>query len=196
MDDQLARMLYLGGCLVLAGSWLMSRGISWGTQARMAAAWLLIFGAGIALYGLRDNAKAVLAAVTGSDAAASTSATAEDAISVPMARDGHFWLRGTVNGIETEFLVDSGASMMALSARTAERAGVASMGRMVSIDTANGQVQAMPVRIERLAVGPVVRDHMDAVTAEAFGETDVIGMNFLSSLRSWSVSDGTLVLRP
>jgi aspartyl protease family protein len=117
---------------------------------------------------------------------------------IAMSQDGHFWLEATVNGQPRRFLVDTGATLTALSETTAEAAQVAAqpLHKSVLMRTANGTVQAELVRIDELRFGNVVARDLDAVVAPGLGETNVIGMNLLSRLASWRVEGRTLVLVP
>ena len=61
---------------------------------------------------------------------------------------------------------------------------------------ANGTVAARRGRIRKLAIGPLETDDLGVVVSPAFGELDVLGMNFLSRLHSWRVENNVLVLQP
>lgn len=117
---------------------------------------------------------------------------------VPLARDGHFWLRGEINGQPASFLVDTGATLTAVSAETAERVGLESgFGDMpVLMQTANGSVRAERTTIGELRFGNVAARGLDAVIAPGLGPTNVIGMNLLSRLQSWRVENNELILVP
>lgn len=117
---------------------------------------------------------------------------------VPMARDGHFWITARVNGVERRFLVDTGATLTAVSPQTAARAEVTEQAYAgpVRLNTANGTVTAQLATISELRFGNVVARDLDAVIAPGMGDTNVIGMNLLSRLASWRVEGRTLVLVP
>ncbi|PEQ13303.1 peptidase [Novosphingobium sp. PC22D] len=117
---------------------------------------------------------------------------------VPMDRDGHFWIRATVNGVEQRFLVDTGATLTAISPRTATQAGVPQrqFPQAVNMRTANGNIRAELATIDELRFGNVVARGLDAVVAPGLGDTNVIGMNLLSRLAAWRVEDNTLILVP
>jgi len=119
-------------------------------------------------------------------------------VRIPMAPDGHFWARVTINGIERRLLVDSGATITALSAETAVQTGVdAREGLMpIMLRTANGTVQAQTGTIESLRLGDIEARALKVVISPALGKVDVLGMNFLSQLASWRVEGRTLVLVP
>jgi aspartyl protease family protein len=117
---------------------------------------------------------------------------------IEMSNDGHFWLRATVNGVRRRFLVDTGATVTALSESTAEAAQlpVQPLRESVLMRTANGTVRAELTRIDELRLGNIVARDLDAVVAPNMGETNVIGMNLLSRLASWRVEGHTRVLVP
>lgn len=117
---------------------------------------------------------------------------------VPMAPDGHFWIRAKVNGFAVPFLVNSGATLTAVSVATARQAGLAPRraGVPVRISTANGVVTADLTTIDRLTFGNVRASGLDAVIAPNIGETNVIGMNMLSRLAGWRVEGTTMILTP
>jgi len=117
---------------------------------------------------------------------------------IPLGRDGHFWVSATVNGVPRRFLVDTGATLTAVSPTTADLAGVEPqpMRQTILLRTANGTTQAHMATVEELNFGNVVARDLDAVIAPGIGETNVIGMNLLRRLASWRVEDDTLILVP
>ncbi|KLE33565.1 peptidase [Aurantiacibacter gangjinensis] len=117
---------------------------------------------------------------------------------VQMARDGHFWLEAEVNGHRANFMVDTGATLTAVSQTTAEAAGLEarSGGLPIMLRTANGTVSAQSASIDELRFGNVAARGLDAVIAPGLGDTNVIGMNLLSRLASVRIEQGELILVP
>jgi aspartyl protease family protein len=117
---------------------------------------------------------------------------------VRMASDGHFWVRASVNGVERRMLIDSGATITALSQSTAQAAGVDAHSTLapVVLRTANGATPARTGSVDELRVGNIVARNLKIVTAPGLGSLDVLGMNFLSKLDSWRVEGRTLILVP
>ena len=117
---------------------------------------------------------------------------------IPLSADGHFWVRADVNGVPGNFMIDTGATLTAISAPLAERAGLEPRrgGIPIMLGTANGTVQAHVATIDSLTFGNVSASGTDAAIAESFGDFNVIGMNVLARLGSWRVEDNTLILVP
>jgi len=117
---------------------------------------------------------------------------------VAMAPDGHFWVVASVNGVKRRMLIDSGATVTAISQATARQANV-DVGTglaPVVLRTANGAARAETGKVDELRVGNIVARNLAIVTSPGLGQLDVLGMNFLSKLQSWRVEGRTLILVP
>jgi aspartyl protease family protein len=122
-----------------------------------------------------------------------------DETRIRMSPDGHFYVRAKMGGVERRLLVDSGATVTALSPDTANAAGVRMKLTLapVLLRTANGTIRADTGEVAELRFGNVVARDLAVVVSPAFGDVDVLGMNFLSRLKSWRVEEGrTLILTP
>lgn len=195
--DQAIHVLYLLGVLVLVGSALVVRRIPLGSAVKMFAGWVLIFAAGFIIFTFKDEFAALgdrlLLAARGGEVEA-TQTPGE--VRVRLAPDGHFWVQAELNGERVRFLIDSGATTTSISRATAERVGIQPSGGFPAlVRTANGTVEVDRGRAETLRVGEIERQDVAVHISEAFGDMNVIGMNFLSSLRGWSVEGRTLILR-
>lgn len=117
---------------------------------------------------------------------------------IPLAPDGHFWLRAEINGVPANFLVDTGATVTAVSSDLAAQAGLQPRrgGLPISIGTANGPVAAQLATAEEIRFGNIAARGLDVVIAPTLGETNVVGMNLLSRLASWRVEGQTMILVP
>lgn len=117
---------------------------------------------------------------------------------VTMSPDGHFWLRARINGVERRMLIDSGATLTALAPGTAEEAGLEPKADVlpVLLQTANGTIRADTAIVPEIRMGNIVARDLPVVVSPGFGDTDVLGMNFLSRLKSWRVEGRTLILTP
>lgn len=117
---------------------------------------------------------------------------------IAMSPDGHFWAQVSIDGVPRRLLVDSGATTTALSVRTAVAAGLDVKQSMfpVVLSTANGTITADTATVKELRLGDIVARDLSVVVSPAFGDSDVLGMNFLSRLKSWRVEGRTLILTP
>ena len=117
---------------------------------------------------------------------------------IPMHVDGHYWLEAEVNGHRAAFLVDTGATLTAVSEGTAKAAGLEERdgGLPIRLQTANGTVAAYMTNIDEMRFGNVAARGLDAVIAPGLGQTNVIGMNLLSRLASVRIEQNELILTP
>ena len=195
--EQGAGIIWGIGALVLVGSAFLARRIPMAQAARMALAWIAIFAVGLAIYAYRDEFAAVGGRIWSEVTGDARTVEEGGELRIRKSADGHFWVTVTINGNEEPFLIDSGASITGLSAGAATRSDVVpSEGYPMILQTANGPVAADRATIGTLQLGPIRRENLSAVVAEEFGGTNVLGMNFLSTLSSWRVEGDWLVLRP
>ena len=117
---------------------------------------------------------------------------------IHMSPDGHFWAKVTLNGVGRRMLIDSGATLTAISEETAREAGIDAQGggMPILLRTANGTVAARRGTADQVQVGSVRTEKLRVVVSSVFGDVDVIGMNFLSRLASWRVEGRTLIMTP
>lgn len=128
----------------------------------------------------------------------SSQQVAGDEVRITMSPDGHFWASVDLNGIKQRMLIDSGATITALSQSTADRASIEHKAGITPIilRTANGAVRAEGGSVERLRIGGIEARNLNVVVSPALGDVNVIGMNFLSQLQTWRVEGRTLILVP
>jgi len=119
-------------------------------------------------------------------------------VRIPLAPDGHFWVRAKIGSVERRMLIDSGATVSAISERTAAETGIARRkGKTpVVLQTANGTVLASSATVDRITIGPIAAKNLPVVVSSSFGNIDVLGMNFLTQLKSWRVEGRTMILTP
>lgn len=197
-DNQALSFIYLLGCLIIVASALAVRRIPLRNSVKMALAWVLIFVAAFAAFTLKDDFLDLGRRVVAEGRGEAVTAEQGGALRVRQASDGHYWVDALVNGKKVRFLVDSGATITSISSATAERVHVEPSDAMPeTVSTGNGPVRVRPARIDELALGPITR-HDFRVHIHESGDDDlnVLGMNFLSTLSSWSVEQHWLVLKP
>lgn len=120
--------------------------------------------------------------------------TADGELRIPRARDGHFYVDGTVNGRSITFLVDTGASTVVVSEAFARQAGLQG-GEPMTFHTANGAMPGRSLRGIAVAVGPL------AISSVRVGvglvgmppDSGLLGQNFLGKF-SMRVTEKEMVL--
>ncbi len=162
---------------------------------------LALFGAAaLGLMALRDTitteAKPALAEVD--ELAVDTTITSSQIRTASLRKegDGHYWATARVNGVAVKFLVDTGATLVALNARDARRAGLhpEDLQRNVNVRTASGRVKAFGAVIETMEIDGVAVDEVSAVVIEEGLEHSLLGMSFLNRLESWAVTPNAIII--
>lgn len=196
--DQTAGLIYSLLLLVLVGSALVSRSLPIGQTLKMAMGWVGIFALIFLVVSFRPELRMIWSRVTGELGLSRAPAISGAPMTLRKREDGHFWVDAQVNGQTVSFLVDSGATFTALSAQAARDAGVQpdAFSMKAAIGTANGMVEADRATIADLRVGSLAMKDHAVVVSEAFGDTNVLGMNFLSALESWRVEGNSMILTP
>lgn len=197
-DNNAMPLAYSIGALILVASALFSYRLRLGEAARMAAIWGLIFAVLTVLLSFREEAGAVWSRVYAQLSGSDLQITDGNTVRLRQREDGHFWAVVSANGNSAEFLIDSGATTTALNPETAAALGasVDESGFPIAIDTANGTVFAQRGRLATLQLASITTQDLPIIVAEEFGDTNVIGMNFLSRLTRWRVEGRELILEP
>jgi aspartyl protease family protein len=131
--------------------------------------------------------------------AAVADSQAGDSRSVVVSPDsrGHFIVDARVDARRLTFMIDTGASVIALTARDAAALGIHPARRefVAEVRTANGTVHAAPAMLDRVEVGDLVVHNVAALVLpdEALSE-NLLGLSFLSRLHRFEYSGGKLVL--
>ncbi len=139
------------------------------------------------------------AALTAPEAvAASTAPAAGDAASIAKAKDGHYWAEADVNGSRVRFLVDTGASAVALTPADAERLGFqpARLNYAYKVMTASGEAKAAAVKLASVSVAGTQVANVDALVLDKGLDTSLLGMTYLGRLSSFEATRSALILRP
>jgi len=119
--------------------------------------------------------------------------------SISILRDarGHFQAEGRIDGQRIGFMVDTGASVVALNEKSAARFGFRpSRGDYnTTVSTANGTIKAARTRLAMIDIGGLVVRDVDAMVLpdEALSE-NLLGLSFLSKLKRFEYANGKLVL--
>jgi aspartyl protease family protein len=118
-------------------------------------------------------------------------------LSIPRDDRGHFLTEGRIDGQRIAFMVDTGASVVALNESSAARFGLRpSAGDYnAAVTTANGTVKAARTRLAMLDVGGlIVRDVEAMVLPDGALSENLLGLSFLSKLRRFEYANGQMVL--
>lgn len=182
--------------LVVVGGALAGRGRTFGGAVRFAGNLLMLAVFGLAVMRFVRMDPSFDAALHSIGGPAQTVSGGETRI--PLGPDGHYWVKAQLNRVPLRLMVDTGATVTALSGDVAEAAGIEpdTMRPEATVETANGTVTAAPARIDELRFGSVVARDLDAIVLPVQGGPNVLGMNFLTRLKGWRVEDGVLILSP
>ena len=181
--------------------------------AGMAAGWLVTAGAAAfsLLYfaEIKDGARLLLgvpapanvqsaAARRSEPRQAPASASHRRMVEIVAGAHGHYYASVEINGRRVDVMVDSGASIVALTFEDAERAGIFIRDRDYThrVNTANGLARIAPVVLDRVSIGGItVRNVQAAVSEPGKLMTSLLGMSFLSRLQRVDMRSGILVLQ-
>lgn len=122
-----------------------------------------------------------------------------ESVVVRRAWQGQFVVRGEVEGAPVDFIFDTGASTVVLSADDAARAGFepGELDYRIPVMTASGMTRVAPVRLGEIRVGSIAMPRVRAAIARPGDlEQSLLGMTFLDRLSGYEVSRDRLVLNP
>ena len=195
-NDVMLGSLYILMAMMLVLGALINRREPFARMVTMFLAWVAIFGAGFVLFSFRDDLSYVGQRLKAEATGAPMVDAGGAAVRVPMAIDGHFWVQGAINGVPTRFLVDSGATMTTINRAAAKAAGIAvSSGQGPLVRTGNGIVRVSTGRADTLDIATIERRYVGLHIVEV-DDMNVLGMNYLSSLKRWGVEGRWLVMEP
>lgn len=110
------------------------------------------------------------------------------------AGDGHFYTEAQVNGARILFMIDTGASIVALTSADAQRAGIALPSHRTQVMGAGGAIEVIPVSIDRIAVGPLAATQVRGAVADRL-PVSLLGQSFLSQVGSVEIRGDRMILR-
>lgn len=141
------------------------------------------------------GASALVATALGDTPAAPASG---EPAAIAKARDGHYWAEADVNGRQVRFLVDTGASAVALTLADAKRLGfdTDTLDYRQTVVTASGQTRAAAVRLGAISVAGARVDDVEALVIAEGLDASLLGMSYLGRLSRFEATPTSLVLRP
>jgi len=121
----------------------------------------------------------------------------EGAAQIVKAADGHFWAEAKVDGRAVRFLIDTGATAVALSQTDAKRLGIdtQALDYNYKVMTASGETRAASVKLASVSVAGARVSDVEALVVEKGLETSLLGMSYLGRLSSFQATPRALVLR-
>jgi aspartyl protease family protein len=108
--------------------------------------------------------------------------------------DGHFYADAQVNGTTIRFMIDTGATVVVLSGRDAQRAGIQLPSERATAMGVGGPVEVTPVVLDRIAVGGIEARSVQAAVAEDL-PVSLLGQSYLERVGSVEIRGDTMVLR-
>lgn len=189
--------------IYLAGGLLGHYGGGAATVARDAVTWLALGLGLVTLYAYKEELTPIATRVVGellpgTAMTVETSAGGLAEVKIRKRLNGHFTTKVEVNGKPVSMIVDTGASSIVLTPEDARTAGidVDEMTFRVPVLTANGRTMAARIWLEDVAIGPLDRTRVEALIAQPGAlSQSLLGMSFLSRLRSYEFSGDYLTLR-
>lgn len=158
---------------------------------------LSAIGAARTIAGLDDGAHAATPALL-AGAAISAPSPVSTTAQVSKSADGHYWAEAMVDGKVVRFLVDTGATAVALTADDARRLGYnpAGLDYRHEVITAEGRVKAAAVQLRSISIAGARVDNVDALILERGLHTSLLGMSYLGKLQSFEATRTSLILKP
>ena len=190
-DDTASLVYLLLLFLLVAGSYFLASRARLGQVLTQAALWALIFLGTIAAYGLWPDIRQALLPTQ-----AAVVTPEGQAVAVPRAMNGHYYLTLQVNGQPVTFTVDTGASDMVLSREDARRAGIdpTRLAYLGSAETANGTVRTARVSLDEVALEGIVDRNIPAVVTDGDLDSSLLGMTYLHLFSRLEIAEGEMIL--
>ena len=200
-NDECAGLVYLGLLAAVIGAGIVGAHSNIGEMVKNLLIWTVIILGFVTAYLYQDQAREVVMRVAGGLAPGRPVMISDErgpAVSIRKSINGHFEARGLVNGEPVDFLIDTGATSIALSHDDAIRIGFSDsdLSYTLIISTANGRARAAQVRLDSVDVGTIGRTGLRALVA-APGQLDqsLLGMNFISLLSAFEMRRDEVILR-
>ena len=165
------------------------------SAAVLSVALLASFATALTIRNL-DGGDTVMAATA--DVAVAQASASGVATQVVKGPDGHYWAQAKIEGRAVHVLVDTGASVVALTRADARRLGVdpAPEAFTGKVQTASGIVRAAPVRLKTISVAGVRVDEVEALVVEEGLAYSLLGMSYLGRLSAFEARPTGMTLRP
>jgi aspartyl protease family protein len=124
-----------------------------------------------------------------------TTEHSDHVISIKADANGHYYVKGSADGVPLEFMIDTGASYVTLTKEAAGRLSVGPLKFDVPTYTANGPIQNAQITIGQLTIGSFNVIRMPAVVNGGALDQPLLGMSWLGLFRSIEIQNGVMTLR-
>lgn len=203
------------GCLLLAAGAVAAQGVS--LQGMLGSKALLVVDGGAPkAVGAGESWKGVKVLSTAGDqalvevagqrqslrvgeapmAVGATAAPKGNRIVLSAGSGGHFITQGQINGRAVQFMVDTGATSIAMGRDEAKRLGIDyTKGQLARGNTANGQVTVYQVKLASVRVGDVEVYDVDAAVLPSQAGQVLLGNSFLSRFQMTKLNDQLVLER-
>ena len=108
--------------------------------------------------------------------------------------DGHFYADAMVNGARVRFMIDTGATFVALTREDAQRAGILIGSDRAAAMGAGGAFEITPVTIDRIAIGALTATQVQGAVADELA-VSLLGQSFLSRVGTVEITGDQMVMR-
>jgi len=200
-NNKFASLIFLGAWGAVLGSAILPRKGQFKKIASNLLIWLAIFlvlmTSHVYRYELQDIGSRLSGGLIPGSPISSRNVEGRNQITVVRSSNRQYEIDGAVNGNPVRFLVDTGASMVVLSARDAERVGinVDNLRFGTPVSTANGTTRAARITVDNISIGTIARQGLPVMVAQPGNlKHSLLGMNFIETLWGFEIRGDRLTL--
>jgi aspartyl protease family protein len=197
-QNRMSLVYYLAWIALIGSGIVMTFRQRWSRAVKHGVAWTLVLLVLIAAYAYKADLQEAALRVAAAIVPGMAVETAPGEIVLRAAADGHFYADATVDGVRVRFLVDTGASSIALSAEDARRLGFdpEHLHYFLPVTTANGTALAARVTLGDVRLGGIAFENVAAaVMPPGALDRSLLGMSFLDRLAGFEIAGDRLILR-
>jgi aspartyl protease family protein len=187
-DDNWARLIW---CSLLLSVFIPSAVHRYGSRQAFiySTTWIGIFFLFLIGYSYRDSFNDFAQRIKTNILPFQGTENQDGSVSFMRADDGHFLLEAHVNGVPTQFMLDTGASKIALTIPDARRLGinVNNLSYNEPMHTANGLTFGASIQLLEIKVGNIIVRNVSASVCQNLSQPSLLGMSFLKKLKGFKI---------
>jgi aspartyl protease family protein len=186
----------IGLSFVIAG--YFSSNISFKKLFKDFAAWVVIFIVIVTGYSFKNDLSFIYNRVKSNIIPSEAIIQSNHQVIISKSDNGHFMINANVNGTNIYFLLDTGATDVAISLEDAEAIGLDTSKLVFNqiTETANGTNYFASVQLPYIKIGSIeIRNVKAGVVKSGLGSNSLLGMSFLSRLSGFEVKDDSIILK-